>query len=105
MTLADRPKKAMEKLDISEPKNRTKRPAFGHEPIFYANSSKEELMVGVRGLEPPASASRTLRATSCATPRYFEFSYNADNTSSNKALWLVGPTRKLRPVKLNAHKL
>lgn len=26
-------------------------------------------MVGVRGLEPPASASQTLRATDCATPR------------------------------------
>ena len=27
------------------------------------------LNVGARGLEPPTSASRTLRATSCATPR------------------------------------
>ena len=26
-------------------------------------------MVGVRGLEPPASTSRTWRATVCATPR------------------------------------
>ena len=26
-------------------------------------------MVGVRGLEPPASTSRTWRATDCATPR------------------------------------
>ena len=69
MTLTDRPEKAMEKLNLSKPKNRTKRPASSHEPIFYADSSKESLMVGVRGLEPPTSASRTLRATSCATPR------------------------------------
>lgn len=27
------------------------------------------LFVGVTGLEPAASASRTLRATNCATPR------------------------------------
>ncbi len=27
------------------------------------------LNIGVRGFEPPASASQTLRATNCATPR------------------------------------
>lgn len=27
-------------------------------------------LVGVRGLEPPTSASQTPRATDCATPRY-----------------------------------
>ena len=30
----------------------------------------KDLNVGVRGLEPPTSASRTLRAAICATPRY-----------------------------------
>ncbi len=28
-----------------------------------------KLDIGVRGLEPPTSASQTLRATNCATPR------------------------------------
>ena len=29
-------------------------------------------LVGVRGLEPPTSASRTLRAADCATPRKYD---------------------------------
>ena len=34
------------------------------------DSSAVEDLVWVRGLKPPASASQTLRATNCATPRY-----------------------------------
>lgn len=47
------------------------------------------IMVGVRGLEPPASWSQTKRATSCATPRYFRrqkrFYYIPDILSTHSA--------------------
>jgi hypothetical protein len=70
MALSGKPSSAMQKLGLSEPKNQTKRLVNAvNKPVFYADSSKEEHLVGVRGLEPPASASRTLRATNCATPR------------------------------------
>ena len=29
-----------------------------------------KILVGVKGLEPPASCSQSRRATNCATPRY-----------------------------------
>ena len=31
-----------------------------------------QILVGARGFEPPASASRTLRAAICATPRFID---------------------------------
>ena len=33
--------------------------------LYFGN----EILVGVRGFEPPTSWSQTMRATSCATPR------------------------------------
>jgi hypothetical protein len=70
MALSGKPSSAMQKLGLSEPINQTKCLVNAvNKPVFYADSSKEEHLVGVRGLEPPASASRTLRATNCATPR------------------------------------
>ena len=39
------------------------------EKIKIGESYKDSPMVGVGGLEPPASWSRTKRATNCATPR------------------------------------
>ena len=34
-----------------------------------------KILVGVKGLEPPASCSQSRRATNCATPRYIRFFY------------------------------
>ncbi len=37
------------------------------------NSAFGQNLVGVKGLEPPASCSQSRRATNCATPRFYQF--------------------------------
>jgi hypothetical protein len=39
----------------------------------FAAERYRSVNIGVRGFEPPTSASQTLRATNCATPRYSEY--------------------------------
>ena len=53
---------------------RTRDNLLGRQALYQLSYPREEAapcQVGVRGLEPPTSASQTPRAADCATPRRF----------------------------------